>query len=117
MIAIYPDRTFQLWKYRVSHGGLLVRSPRNPSHAVNVDLLFDGVEFVSCPRLLRGVAVEDAGDKDVLHAFEALGEEYRASSTVFVLVSEGRRNLVVASSLRVLEHGGDIFDSPFALGE
>lgn len=30
MIVSYPDRRFQMWEHRVSHGSLLVRSPRGP---------------------------------------------------------------------------------------
>ncbi|WP_136518138.1 hypothetical protein [Cellulomonas telluris] len=114
MTATYPDRVFQLWEYRVSHGALLVRSPRGPDRTTNVDLLFAGVELISCPRLLRGLVVEQAGPDDVRAARAALGQEIDAPLEVFVLVSEGRRNVVVASSLRLHEHQGDIFDSPFA---
>lgn len=110
--AMYPDRRFQLWEYRVSHGGLLIRSPRGPSASNNIDLLFDGVELVCCPRMLRGLELVQAEAGDVDRASASLGE-MEAPDQVFVLVSEGVRHLVVASSLRVSEHEGDIFDSPF----
>jgi hypothetical protein len=42
-----------------------------------------------------------------------MGREIGTAETVFVLVSNGVRHLVVASSLRVSMHSGDIFDSPF----
>ena len=35
MIADFPDRRFQLWEYRVSHGSLLIPSPKNPEAARN----------------------------------------------------------------------------------
>jgi hypothetical protein len=40
------DRYFQLWEYQVSHGMLLLRSPRSPEHQTNLDVLFHGVEYV-----------------------------------------------------------------------
>jgi hypothetical protein len=108
----YPDRRFQLWEYRVSHGGLLIRSPKGPSASLNVDMLFYGVEFVSCPRLMRGIELVEATLEDLRRVADeigAVGHEDR----VFVLSSEGVRHLVVASSLRVTEHDGEIFGSPF----
>jgi hypothetical protein len=53
MSATYPDRRFQLWEYRVSHGSLLIRSPKGPDAEMNIDLVFSGVEFVACPRTLN----------------------------------------------------------------
>lgn len=110
--VLYPDRRFQLWEYRVSHGGLLIRSPRGTSATNNIDLIFDGVELVCCARMMRGLEVVQADAGDVHRAVALLGE-VEASDQVFVLVSEGVRHVVVASSLRVSEHEGDIFDSPF----
>jgi hypothetical protein len=107
----FPDRRFQLWEYRVSHGGLLIRSPKGPNEVVNVDLVFDGVEFISCPRMMPGIRLDTAGADDILHVQNA-GHEIGPADEVFVLVSRGFRHLVVASSLRMNEHDGDIFDSP-----
>jgi hypothetical protein len=46
MSVSYLSRRFQLWEYRVSHGSLLVRSPKGPDATTNVDLVFDGVEYI-----------------------------------------------------------------------
>jgi hypothetical protein len=108
----YSGRRFQLWEYRVSHGGLLIRSPKGPSAPVNVDLVFDGVEFVSCRRLMRGIELLEASSEDLRRVVDAIGVVGNGDR-VFVLSSEGVRHLVVASSLQVSEHDGDIFDSPF----
>lgn len=108
----YPDRRFQLWEYRVSHGGLLIRSPKGPSVSLNVDMLFDGVEFVSCRRLMRGIELLEASPEDLDRVADAIGAVSN-EDRVFVLSSEGVRHLVVASSLHVSEHDGEIFDSPF----
>ncbi|GHH66490.1 hypothetical protein GCM10017772_06500 [Promicromonospora soli] len=110
----FPDRRFQLWEYRVSHGGLLIRSPRGPNEAANVDLVFDGVEFISCPRLMRGLRLDSADANDMRRVRDATGREIGPRDEVFVLVSQGSRHLVVASSLRTDWHSRDIFDSPFS---
>lgn len=38
MIVSYPNRRFQIWEYRISHGFLLIRSPRNASVETNADI-------------------------------------------------------------------------------
>lgn len=111
MIASYPGRRFQVWEYRVSHGSLLIRSPKSLQIGQNIDLVFVGVEYMSVPRLLRGVVLEHGADEDVLVANVAIGDVDR--DRVFVLVSEGRRHLVVASACQVDENDGDVFGSPF----
>lgn len=112
MIASFPDRRFQLWEYKVSHGSLLVRSPRGPEVEHNIDLMFAGVEYLSSPRHLRGLELDHGDQSDVDTAVAALGRE-AVPERVFVLTSEGRRHLVVAAGYRIREHRGDIFDSPF----
>lgn len=112
MRGAYPDRRFQLWEYRVSHGSLLIRSPKGPEVATNVDLIFDGVEYVSCPRMLRGIELVSPSLED-LHQVPPDVRPVQPPDRLFVLASSGVRHLVVASSCRVEEHEGDIFDSPF----
>jgi hypothetical protein len=50
MKASFDKRKFQFWQYRVSHGEVLVRSPKDAAHPRNVDLMFVGVEYVDLPR-------------------------------------------------------------------
>ena len=111
MSATYPDRRFQLWEYRVSHGSLLIRSPKGPDAETNIDLVFSGVEFVGCPRMLRGLELVEVTPDDV----QRVGAEFGpvvAPDQVFVLLSADARHLVIASSCRVNENLDDIFDSP-----
>ena len=42
----FSGRTFQLWEYRVSHGSLLIRSPKGEDVAMNIDIICVGVERV-----------------------------------------------------------------------
>lgn len=103
------DRDFQVWEYQVSLGQLLVRSPRSPARPTNVDIVFLGVEYMSLPRSLRGGLTLEPATADDLHGREAL----RAGAHAWVLLSEGRRFVVVAASVTIAENDGDIFDSPF----
>jgi len=112
MIASYPDRRFQLWEYRVSHGSLLIRSPKGPNVDRNVDLVFVGVDYVAAPRFLHGVEVIRGAEGDQAAASAAIDSV--DPERVFVLLSGGRRYLVVAVSVRIGENDDEIFDSPFA---
>jgi hypothetical protein len=112
MIISFPDRHFQLWEYRVSHGSLLVRSPRGPRIPNNIDIIFAGVEFLSMPRHLRGLELDQGHeDEDIRRVSDEFGDV--EPSQVYVLISAGRRHVLVAAGLEVRQHGGDIFDSPF----
>jgi len=112
MSATYPDRRFQLWEYRVSHGALLIRSPKGPDAETNIDFVFSGVEYVACPRMLRGLElVPTATAEDVSRVAEGFGAVV-APDQVFVLLSAGQRHLVVAASCHVSENMDDIFDIP-----
>ena len=110
MIASFPDRRFQLWEYRVSHGSLLVRSPRGPDVDTIVDIVFVGVEFLSAPRHLGGLELDHASQEDIDRVEDEIGEI--GSGTVYVLRSAGRRHLVLAAAHRITEHDDDIFDNP-----
>ena len=112
MIASYPNRHFQLWEYTVSHGSLLVRSPRKPTIAKNIDIIFVGVEFISSPRHLKGVELMRASPSDVIKVSAEMGKEL-AADQVFILFSQGKRFPVVAAGYKIDENESDIFDSPF----
>lgn len=111
MIASYPDRRFQLWEYRVSHGSLLVRSPKSDGSPLNVDVAFVGVDYLAVPRVLDGLTVEGGREDDRVALVGTLGEV--DLEHLFVLVSAGQRHPVVAVACRVSENGADIFESPF----
>ena len=113
MKKTFAGRSFQPWEYRVSHGQLLVRSPRQSGLTQNVDLIFAGVEYVDLPRHLLDLELSDATAEDVAHAAERLGRAVDGRK-VTVLTCQGRRHLVVATAVVVRESEMDIFDSPFA---
>lgn len=107
----YPDRRFQIWEYRVSHGSLLIRSPKSPHVDRNVDLVFVGVEYLAVPRILRGIVLERGSAEDRMRLAD-VGQD-ADPERLYILVSEGSRHPIVAVACRVDEHDRDIFDSPF----
>jgi hypothetical protein len=112
MKTTFAGRRFQLWQYRVSHGELLVRSPKDAAHPRNADLMFAGVEYVDLPRFLPDLEVDEPEDEDLSRAQERLGKPVERQ-TVVVLKSQGRHYVVVAAAVKAVESDMDIFDSPF----
>jgi hypothetical protein len=68
MKTTFAGRRFQFWQYRVRHGELLVRSPKDAAHPRNVDLMFAGVEYVDLPRFLPDLEVDEPEDEDLSRA-------------------------------------------------
>lgn len=110
----FPGRSFQLWEYHVSHGMMLVRSPVRTGILgdTNIDIMFAGVEYVDLPRHLDNLSIADPDPPDLKVAQDRLGKAPKAAN-VFVLVSDNRRFIVVASVMKVAESDMDIFESPF----
>jgi hypothetical protein len=112
------NRTFKVWEYQVSHGQLLIRSPKAPATArtpeclTNVDLIFLGVEYLAIPRIFHGIEVATPINEEGKNIEVVLGKSVDAGN-IIILVSEGKRFVIVASVLKVYENDWDIFRSPF----
>jgi hypothetical protein len=105
-------REFEFWFYRVSHGELLLRSPKGHGSAVNVDLVFVGVEYVDLPRSLPELQLVEPTTDDVSRAAERLGREVPPKA-VNVLTCLGRRYLVVGVLTEINENELELFELPF----
>ena len=112
----FTSRTFQTWVFIVSHGQLLIRSPKTSECPTNMDLMFLGVEYMDLPRFLRGFEVVEPNDADVSLIRERL-DKLGSSDRIFVISSNNRRYHVVAAALQISENEREIFDSPFVLGQ
>lgn len=112
MIHSFGDRQFQTWFYRVSHGELLIRSPRSASNLENIDLMFFGVVYMALPRFLPVLDICSPTDEEIVNVRAIVGVHAEHSS-VFVLRCRGDRFLVAAASMRVNVNQLDIFDLPF----
>lgn len=109
----YEGRAFQLWEYKVSHGSLLIRSPKAPGVSTNIDLVCVGVEYLAVPRHIKGLDLAKPSAAEVSQLSELLGKPI-AASRVRLISSGGHRFPIVAASFRISENEDDIFASPFA---
>lgn len=103
---------FQTWEFKVSHGQLLIRSPRDTSYSTNVDLMFFGVEYMDLPRHLGQLEVQQPDETDISFIRERLAK-LDSSDSIFVLISGSRRYRVVAAAMKIAENEREIFDTPF----
>ncbi|MDQ3031404.1 MAG: hypothetical protein M3Y87_03235 [Myxococcota bacterium] len=86
----------------------------SPERLTNVDIVFLGVEYMSLPRVLRGLTLDQATPEE-LRSLEAILGKALEPDGVTMLVSGGKRFAVVAFRVAVSENDWDIFDSPFEL--
>jgi hypothetical protein len=113
MSALTSGRQFQLWEYHVSHGSLLIRSPAGPGVATSVDIICVGVEYLAAPRHLGEIELSEATAEE-LRDIERTLQKKLQPSRVWALQSSRGRFLIAAAALKIQEHSGDIFESPFA---
>lgn len=57
MFPIEFAREFQVWRYGVSHGQLLLRAPGTSENATRIDVGFMSVEYIQLPTLLPSLRV------------------------------------------------------------
>ena len=112
VLLLDSDRRFQAWEYFVSHGSLLIRSPKAFEIRTNIDIVCEGVEYFCLPRYLQGVKVYDLvieKPADIGVNVELHGSFFR----VCRLISKGSEYDIIASSISISENGDDIFSSRF----
>ncbi|HET6323164.1 MAG TPA: hypothetical protein VFG04_00585 [Planctomycetaceae bacterium] len=108
------DRDFQVWEYQVSHGNLLIRSPKGAAGTLpdtNLDLLFVGVDYMAVPRHLHGVELLAPSPDEVRRVETVIGKP-TPMNHIMILVSERQRFPVVAVGFAASEKDWDIFESP-----
>jgi hypothetical protein len=54
------NRQFQMWYFGVSHGRLLLRSPKANTHRTRVDIVFRGVVHLNLSTVVTDLSVEEA---------------------------------------------------------
>ncbi|BDU22952.1 hypothetical protein [Dyella sp. GSA-30] len=105
------SRDFQLWSYTVSHGMLLIRSPGGAGEGT-IDLVFHGLKYISVPRYLIGLSVDEGEWNESQFNF-IKSSKISEKDLVFTLSSDGSSYYIVAAGVKMNEHDRDIFWDPF----
>lgn len=108
----FENRKFQFWFYRVSHGELLIRSPKSKENPKNIDILFFDISYIELPRFLDEIILDDATNDEIIYVNNKIGEPSN-DQKVTIIVSRGIRYLIVASFFKVKETELDLFEHPF----
>lgn len=67
---------FQMWRYTVSHGQLLLRSTKEDGEqTTRIDILFKGVRRIDMPTLTNGLRIKPARKR----AFSVSGDGWKGS--------------------------------------
>jgi len=114
MTNLTDQRLFQLWEYHVSHGSLLIRSPNGPGIQNCIDIIFVGVEYIAMPRHLGAIELVDAAPAETSMLEEVLQKSLVPPTRAWALIGPKGRFLVVGVAVKIEEHEGDMFQSPFA---
>lgn len=100
----FPDRSFKVWDFSVSHQQMVIRSLGPQEGSPNLDLHFRGVEYLRIPVVLNGLSIEEPTESETAEVRNVLSSRQAANSTLWVLVSSGQRYLVAASHLEISEN-------------
>ena len=102
------ERVFQLWRYSVSHGQLLIRSPKGPDSRVgfnekNIDICFEDIIYLEAPRFFHGIEVSylEKGIQD--DRINTVWSKFPDTS-IYEFVSSNVKFYVVGSFLRIEEN-------------
>ena|SRR6266478_5003521 len=60
------ERSFQIWKYTVGHGQLLLRSTKSPGHQTRIDVFFKNVGAVHLPSTFDGLSIVEGSNDEAL---------------------------------------------------
>lgn len=79
------DRQFQVWKYQVGHGRLLLRSPKNNINKSRIDLLFKNVTYIGIPTAFETMLVEIADDMEMKGIVNKIGTSVPKDSRLYII--------------------------------
>ncbi|MFV0388398.1 MAG: hypothetical protein ACK5NT_06560 [Pyrinomonadaceae bacterium] len=105
-------RTFQVWKYEVSHQKLLIRSPSSPNLETNIDIVFYGVKFMELKDIFHGIEFL-AVTPDELTSVNQLFLSEQSKTKLYKFRSEGREFRVVALTRKIYRNNLDWLDDGF----
>lgn len=109
------DRSFNVWAYGVSGRQLLIRSPRERSHAegdarTRIDLYFSGVEWMSLEPRVESMTVRPATAEEAELVTATRGVTLGRNSCLWMVGDPVRPGFVVAVAGDCTEDFGEHYD-------
>lgn len=110
----YPNRRFQLLFYQISHGELIIRSPKNVNSKADnytIDVYFGDVIYLEIPKELNGIKFRRAHADDVIYIESKIKKEITEDNIV-VIISGDKEYYIVASVISIIENDLSLFELP-----
>lgn len=101
------SRRFQMWRYAVGHGQLLLRSTKDPDFSTRVDVLFKNVAAIHLPTILAGMTVSDATDSEKSELNLQIDPSRLEGRKIFVVRGSNYLGYVVAGNVASHEDDRD----------
>lgn len=110
---IHSGRFFQLWRYSVSHGELLLRSTKTADRPARIDMFFKGVTEIHLPKTANGLFVKEASEADIQNLSILRPPRFDHGDRVFRIEGPDFVGYVVALLALCHEDDGEYFDPSF----
>lgn len=105
MNDLYFERKFEFWFYQISHGEVIIRSPKNEDDMLyhNIDISIGAVKYLELPFQFDGLRITEAKKEDVDYICLKLGKSV-PEKEIIVLISKNKKYYIVASYYKILEN-------------
>jgi len=113
MNIVNYSRSFQMWKYTVSHSELLLRSTKASGVATRVDVFFKNVAAIHLPTIMDGLAVSEATDDGKSELDLQIDPSRLKERKVFVIRGYDFVGYVIAGAIAWHEDDGEYHDPSF----
>jgi len=114
MKDLTKNREFNVWEYHVSHGSLLLRSPKRENVDTNIDIVFTGVEYICGPSILGVIDFSSPTETELRVVFDAIANKMERC-TLWAWNTKSSRLLIAGLSFEINENKHEITSSPFVL--
>ena len=102
------DRSFQLWRYTVSHSQALLRSNKSDTEHTRLEVLFKAVGYIQVPTALDGLRITEARRDSV--DLDGLDISPSSDQRCFRIQSNTGSGVILALAVYFAEDGGDYSD-------
>lgn len=99
------EREFKFWYYQISHGEVIIRSPKNEDDMLyhNIDIYIGDVDYLELPFQFNGLRITEATKEDMDYICLKLGKSVPGEK-IIVLISQNKKYYIVASYYKILEN-------------
>lgn len=99
------NRTFQVWRYTVSHAQVLLRATKSAESPTRIDILFKDVSVLCLSTILASPTISTTA-----RAIPGLDPELLENRVTYTVTCANFSGFVVAASIASVEDEGEFYD-------